>query len=208
MFQPQGYQYQDWNNQPYQNNGYRGRCGGRSCGGQGSCGGCGYNRRERKYCWTHGLTGHNGRECNSPMQGHQANSTLEIRMGGSTKDLFAWRCGIVSNNIYKSKHFDTLTVIPPSSKTCISLKADLGASTIYIRPQDKEILQQQQKYWKLSSNKNTKWYEHAINSVRSLTLTSIIDNISKTSKCSWRSQQCFFVVNWTTMRRRLHCNLW
>ena len=49
----------------------------------------------------------------------------------------------MSNNIYKSKHFETLTVILPSSKTCINLKADLGANKTYIRPQDKEILQQQ-----------------------------------------------------------------
>ena len=33
-------------------------------------GGRGRSTHERKYCWTHGLQGHNGRECNSPMQGH------------------------------------------------------------------------------------------------------------------------------------------
>ena len=39
--------------------------------------------------WTHGLTGHNRRECNSPAQGHQGDATLENRMGGSNKGCLA-----------------------------------------------------------------------------------------------------------------------
>ena len=44
---------------------------------------------KRKYCWTNGLCGHNGRECSNPAQGHQADATLENHMGGNTYNVNA-----------------------------------------------------------------------------------------------------------------------
>ena len=76
-----------YNYQSYDLRGGRGygRGGGRG-GGRGrgrGRGGRGSQPRERKYCWTHGLCNHNGRECNHPAQGHQPDATLENRMGGN-----------------------------------------------------------------------------------------------------------------------------
>ena len=86
MYRQNGFPVQDWNN--YNNNNYnRGGRGGRGRGRYGR-GGRG-NRRERKCCWTHGLQGHSGRECQTPMQGHQQEATLENRMGGNTKGVHA-----------------------------------------------------------------------------------------------------------------------
>lgn len=87
MYQQNGYQFQDWNNFNNNNN-YRGGRGGRGRGGRSDRGGRG-GRRERKYCWTHGLQGRTGRECHTPMQGHQAEATLENRMGGNTRGVNA-----------------------------------------------------------------------------------------------------------------------
>ena len=82
-FQPHYQQFQ-----PSQNTYFnRGNRGGRSYGGRGGRGGRGYVPRERKYCWTHGLCSHNGRECRYPAQGHQAEATLENRMGGNTNNI-------------------------------------------------------------------------------------------------------------------------
>ena len=85
--QQNGYQFQNWNNynNQYHNGGGRGRGGRGNRGGRGGRGGRGYTPRQRKYCWSHGLTYHNGHECNNPMQGHKAEATLEDRMGGSNR---------------------------------------------------------------------------------------------------------------------------
>ena len=92
MFQPnkfpQGpYPFQDYTYQynNYYNRGGRGGHGGRRRGGRGGRGG----NRERRYCWTHGLQGHNGRECRNPMQGHLTDATLENKMGGCTRNCSA-----------------------------------------------------------------------------------------------------------------------
>ena len=61
-------------------NRYRGNNRGRGRGGRG-------NQSELKYCWTHGLCIHNGKECKNPMQGHQSDATLENRMGGNTRNI-------------------------------------------------------------------------------------------------------------------------
>ena len=50
----------------------------------------------------------------------------------------------MSHNTHKTKCLNTLTVIPSSSNNYISLKADSGSRKTYIRPQNKEILHQQQ----------------------------------------------------------------
>lgn len=92
MYNQNGFQFQhDWNNNYNNNNNYRGGRSGRGGGrgrGRGGRGGRG-GRRERKYCWTHGLGTHNGRECQTPMQGHHPEATLENRMGGNTKGIHA-----------------------------------------------------------------------------------------------------------------------
>ena len=80
MHDQQGNFYPTWNN--YRNN--RGGRGGRGRGNRGGRGGRSNTQRERKYCWTHGLCSHNGRACNNPAQGHQAEATLENRLGGNT----------------------------------------------------------------------------------------------------------------------------
>ena len=58
------------------------RGGGRNFRGR-RRGGRGGGTCERKYCWTHGLCAHNGREYRSPMQGHQSEATRENRMNGN-----------------------------------------------------------------------------------------------------------------------------
>ena len=79
QFQPQ---YQpNYNNFNY----HRGRGG----HGRDRRGGRGYVSRERRYCWTHGLCSHNGRECSNPAQGHQVDATLENRMGGNMRNVNA-----------------------------------------------------------------------------------------------------------------------
>ena len=92
-FPMQYYPQQPYTNfNPFPNHGYlKGRGGGRggSRGRGRSRGGCGENQRELKYCWTHGLCSHNGRECNNPMQGHQPEATLENRMGGNMRNVKA-----------------------------------------------------------------------------------------------------------------------
>ena len=80
-FPPQSYQLQDWNN-PFGQRGGRGGSGRR----RNRRGGRGGGRRKQKYCWTHGLCSHNGKECTTPAQGHQEVATLENRMGGSNKN--------------------------------------------------------------------------------------------------------------------------
>ena len=88
MYQQNGYQFQDWNNN--NNNYYNNRSGrGRGRSGRNRRGGRGGGRRERKYCWTHGLCAHNGRECQAPAQGHQAEATLENRMDGNNNGCHA-----------------------------------------------------------------------------------------------------------------------
>ena len=82
MYQPNSFVQPHWNNNFYPPRSGR---GGRGRSGRGGRGGRGSNQRERKYCWTHGLAGHNGKECNYPSQGHKAEATLENRMGGSEK---------------------------------------------------------------------------------------------------------------------------
>ena len=88
MFQPsmfpQGY-YQFPNHSQYNNYYNRGGRGGRGGRGRGGRGGRN-STRERRYCWTHGLAGHNRKECKNPMQGHQPDATLENKMGGSTRN--------------------------------------------------------------------------------------------------------------------------
>ena len=91
-YQPQ-YQYNPQYQEQYQPN-YTifyncGGRGGRGCGGRGGRGSCGYGFCKHKYCWTHGLCSHNGRECSNPTQGHQADATLENRMGGNTHNVNA-----------------------------------------------------------------------------------------------------------------------
>ena len=46
------------------------------------------NKKERKYCWTHGACAHNGSECNYPKDGHKKEATFANRLDGSTKDCF------------------------------------------------------------------------------------------------------------------------
>ena len=78
IYNQNGFQFQDWNNNIYNNCGGRGGCG---CGGHGGHGVRGNTPHQRKYCWTHGLTYHNGRECNNQMQGHQPEATVDNCMG-------------------------------------------------------------------------------------------------------------------------------
>ena len=88
MFQYPYQQYQFNPNSPNFTN--RGGRSGRFRGGRRGRGGRGNdNGRERKYCWTHGLCSHNGRECSNPAQGHQQDATLENRMGGNTRNVNA-----------------------------------------------------------------------------------------------------------------------
>ena len=83
MHDSNGYQYPTWNNNSFRGN--RSRRGGRGRRGHGGQGGQGKGQREHKYCWTHGIGGHNGRECNYPAQGHQQEATLENCMGGNIR---------------------------------------------------------------------------------------------------------------------------
>ena len=88
VYNQNGFQMQDWANyNNYNNNNYRSRRGGRGRGGRSGRGGRGGRggRRKHKYYWTHGLQGHNGSECQAPMQGHLKEATLENCMGGSTR---------------------------------------------------------------------------------------------------------------------------
>ena len=90
MYNQHGFQFQDWNN--FNNGTYHGGrsgCGGRGRGGRGRRGGRGGTRREKKYCWTHGLENHNRKEYNSPAQGHQAEVNLKNRMGSSNQGCMA-----------------------------------------------------------------------------------------------------------------------
>ena len=89
-YQPLMFQYpyqkyqQQYNSYNPNFNNRGGRSGRRGRGGRGND-----NGRERKYCWTHGLCSHNGRECSNPAQGHQQDATLENRMGGNTRNVNA-----------------------------------------------------------------------------------------------------------------------
>ena len=130
-----GFQYQDWNNSYLNNHGGRGDCR-RGRGGRGGRGG---NQHKWNYCWAHGLDSHNGKECNNPMCGYQANATLENRMGGNTKGYSAWRCGIASNIYDDKKYTDTLTVIPPHQNTQILCKEYSGATKTYLESTDLNI---------------------------------------------------------------------
>ena len=67
------------------NNGGRGR--GRNTRGNGRGFGGRRQRRQMKYCHTHGWTNHSGDECFYPSEAHQAEATLENRMGGSMDGL-------------------------------------------------------------------------------------------------------------------------
>ena len=80
----QGHQFQEYNQGGRGGRGRSNRYGRDGRNGRGGRGGRGASRRERKYCWTHGLCAHNRKECNSPAQGHQQQATLENRMGGNT----------------------------------------------------------------------------------------------------------------------------
>ena len=40
-------------------------------------------RTWRKYCWTHGVCGHNSNECSTPAPGHQPQETFNNRLGGN-----------------------------------------------------------------------------------------------------------------------------
>ena len=87
MFNQHGFQFQDWNN--FNNNTY---CGGRGGHGRGCRGERSRRRgaiREKKYCWTHGIIGHNKRECNNPAQGHQDDATLVNCMGSRNQGCLA-----------------------------------------------------------------------------------------------------------------------
>ena len=84
-YQPQYNSYNPgFNNRGGRGGRFRGGRGGRGYRGNGNG-----NGRERKYCWTHGLCSHNGRECSNPAQGHQQDATLENRMGGNTRNVNA-----------------------------------------------------------------------------------------------------------------------
>lgn len=52
-------------------------------------------KRERKYCWTHGLCAHNGTECTQRMNGHQEQAIVTDRKGGSTRGVPSY---LVSSN--------------------------------------------------------------------------------------------------------------
>ena len=42
-------------------------------------------KKEKKYCWTHGLCGHDGFNCRAQAPGHNPYATKNNRLGGSTK---------------------------------------------------------------------------------------------------------------------------
>ena len=45
------------------------------------------NQYQSKYCWTHGLCHHLGKDCRTKAEGHKDEATVENRMGGSTKNI-------------------------------------------------------------------------------------------------------------------------
>jgi len=45
------------------------------------------NPNQCKYCWTHGLCNHYGRDCRTKADGHQDNATKENRMDGSMRNI-------------------------------------------------------------------------------------------------------------------------
>ena len=79
MYHPQFQNQFQPHYQPIQPNFNQNSCGrgNRFCGGRSGRNGYGNGGRERKYCWTHGLCSHNGREYSNPAQGHKKESTLE-----------------------------------------------------------------------------------------------------------------------------------
>ena len=45
------------------------------------------NPDQYKYCWTHGLCNHFGRDCRSKAEGHQDEAIKENCMGGSVRNI-------------------------------------------------------------------------------------------------------------------------
>ncbi len=56
--------------------------------------GGGPNKRQKKYCWTHGWCFHDGKECTRKAQGHQDAATITNRMNGSSRGV---------NNYHRNK---------------------------------------------------------------------------------------------------------
>ena len=48
-------------------------------------------RQLNKYCWTHGVCGHNSKVCKTPNPNHKQDATYTNRMGGSNKGLDNWK---------------------------------------------------------------------------------------------------------------------
>ena len=50
-------------------------------------GGSSYCKRKNtsKYCWSHGACAHSSADCNNKKRGHQDETTLKNKMGGSTR---------------------------------------------------------------------------------------------------------------------------
>ena len=42
-------------------------------------------QRPQLYCWTHGICGHNSKQCRIPAEGHQTTATAANKMGGTTQ---------------------------------------------------------------------------------------------------------------------------
>ena len=48
-------------------------------------------RQLNKYCWTHGVCGHNSKACKAHKPNHRQEATYSNRMGGSSKGLENWK---------------------------------------------------------------------------------------------------------------------
>ena len=93
-----------------------------------------------KYCWTHGRCNHNGSEYRNKAPIHKVDAGMSDKMGGSTYACPSdWRCGSVVrlykvNNVLHS--YTSTTLDPPKPHSSVTLKADSGASSTYLREID------------------------------------------------------------------------